>query len=179
MDFSFKRDFMFEVLFVMVMIGLMALAFKIQFAFVDYAFEEYTMKHMNFVVMYEAFVMAFITVCLNYLLRLIVKFLASINKPHSYTIQESRFCNYYTFLCILNACLTIYIVHGAAIKGNNQLLLYDIHLVMFTTALCGPLYKILNPRMIMRSAWRYYVSQLSEEKNPYTQTYFNQVFEGE
>lgn len=39
MDFSFKRDFMFEVLFVMVMIGLMAIAFKIQFAFVDYAFE--------------------------------------------------------------------------------------------------------------------------------------------
>lgn len=30
---------MFEILFIMVMIGLMALAFKIQFAFVDYAFE--------------------------------------------------------------------------------------------------------------------------------------------
>jgi hypothetical protein len=38
MDFSFKRDLMFEVLFIMVMIGLMALAFKIQFAFVDYTF---------------------------------------------------------------------------------------------------------------------------------------------
>jgi len=38
MDFSFKRDFMFEVLFVMVMVGLMALAFKIQFTYVDYAF---------------------------------------------------------------------------------------------------------------------------------------------
>ncbi len=87
MDFSFKRDLMFEVLFIMVMIGLMALAFKIQFAFVDYAFEEYSLQHMNFAVVYEAFVMAFITVCLNYLLRLIVKILASINKPHSYTIQ--------------------------------------------------------------------------------------------
>lgn len=105
--------------------------------------------------------MAFITVCLNYLLRLIVKFLASINKPHSYTIQESRFCNYYTFLFIMNACLTIYIVHGTAIKGNNQLLLYDIHLVMLTTALSGPLYKVLNPRAIMRALWRYYVSHLA------------------
>lgn len=41
MDFSYKRDLMFEVLFVLVMIGLMALAFKIQFAYVDYAFEGY------------------------------------------------------------------------------------------------------------------------------------------
>jgi len=170
---------MFEVLFVMVMIGLMALAFKIQFAFVDYAFEQYSHHHINFVVMYEAFVMSVIIVCLNYLLRLIVKFLASINKPHSYTQQESRFCNYYTFLFILNACLTIYIVHGAAIKGNNQLLLYDIHLVMLTTALSGPLYKILNPRMIVRAAWRYYVSHIPSDKNPYTQQYVNQLFEGE
>ena len=138
----------------------MALAFKVQFSFVDYAFEEYNKQHSGFAVMYEAFVMAFIIVCLNYLLRLIVKFLASINKPHSYTQEESRFCNYYTFLFILNACLTIYIVHGAAIKGNNQLLLYDIHLVMLTTALSGPLYKILNPRMLLRAGWRYYVSHL-------------------
>lgn len=41
MDFSFKRVLLFEVLFVMVMVGLMALAFKIQFGFVDYAFEQY------------------------------------------------------------------------------------------------------------------------------------------
>lgn len=87
MEFSFKRDFMFEMLFVMVMIGLMALAFKIQFAFVDYAFEELEHDKGSFVVVYEAFVMAVIIVCLNYLLRLIVKFLASINKPHSYTQQ--------------------------------------------------------------------------------------------
>ena len=39
MEFSFKRDLTFEVLFIMVVIGLMALAFKIQFAFVDYAFD--------------------------------------------------------------------------------------------------------------------------------------------
>lgn len=87
MEFSFKRDLMFEVLFVLVMIGLMALAFKIQFAFVDYAFEEFSKNHITFAVAYEAFVMSFIIVCLNYLLRLIVKFLASINKPHSYTQQ--------------------------------------------------------------------------------------------
>jgi hypothetical protein len=87
MEFSFKRDLMFEVLFVLVMIGLMALAFKIQFAFVDYAFEEFSKNHITFAVVYEAFVMSFIIVCLNYLLRLIVKFLASINKPHSYTQQ--------------------------------------------------------------------------------------------
>jgi hypothetical protein len=49
-------------------------------------------------------------------------------------------------------------VHGAAIKGNNQLLLYDIHLVMLTTALSGPLYKIFNPGMIIRAGWRYYVA---------------------
>jgi len=61
-------------------------------------------------------------------------------------------------LFILNACLTIYIVHGAAIKGNNQLLLYDIHLVMLTTALSGPLYKIFNPGMLIRAGWRYYVT---------------------
>ncbi len=67
------------------MIGLMALAFKVQFAFVDYAFAEYSQDHQTFAVLYEAFVMAFIIVCLNYLLRLIVKYLASINKPHSYT----------------------------------------------------------------------------------------------
>lgn len=74
-------------LFVMVMVGLMALAFKIQFAFVDYAFEEFQQKHMTFAVVYEAFVLSLIIVCLNYLLRLVVKFLASINKPHSYTQQ--------------------------------------------------------------------------------------------
>jgi len=39
MDFSFMRDFTFELLFLLVMIGLMALAFKVQFAFIDYAFE--------------------------------------------------------------------------------------------------------------------------------------------
>ena len=87
MDFSFKRDFMFEVLFVLVMIGLMALAFKIQFSFVDYAFEEFNQHHMNFAVVFEASILSLIIVCLNYLLRLVVKFLASINKPHSYTQQ--------------------------------------------------------------------------------------------
>lgn len=78
---------MFEVLFVLVMMGLMALAFKIQFAFVDYTFDSYEKQDLNFAVAYEAFVMSFIIVCLNYLLRLVVKFLASINKPHSHTQQ--------------------------------------------------------------------------------------------
>jgi len=63
-------------------------------------------------------------------------------------------------LFIIKSSLTIYIVHGAAIKGNNQLLLYDIHLVMLTTALSGPLYKLINPRMIIRAIWRYYIIHL-------------------
>jgi hypothetical protein len=50
---------------------------------------------------------------------------------------------------------------------------------MLTTALSGPLYKVLNPRAIIRALWRYYVSRLPEDKNPYTQNYFNQLFEGE
>ncbi len=128
--------------------------------------------------MFQSFIMAFIIVCLNYLLRLVVKFLASINKPHSYTIQQSRFCSYYTFLFILNASLTIYIVHGAAIKGNNQLLLYDIHIVMLTTSLTGPLYKLLHPGTILKALWKRYIVNMLPEKNPYTQTYVNRLFEG-
>lgn len=121
--------------------------------------------------------MSLLIVCLNYLLRLVVKYLAYINKPHSYTQEQSRFCDYYTFLYIINACLTIYVVHGAAIKGNNQLLLYDIHLVMLTTAISAPLYKMLNPKRILRSLWRYYVSQIKPQTNPYTQLYLNSIFQ--
>ena len=50
---------------------------------------------------------------------------------------------------------------------------------MFTSALSGPLYKVLNPRAILRALWRYYVSRQPEDKNPYTQNYFNQLFEGD
>jgi hypothetical protein len=74
MEFSFMRNIVFEILFIFVMIGLMALAFKIQFAFIKYAYDIRTQGIQSFALIYEALIMALIILVLNFILRLVVHF---------------------------------------------------------------------------------------------------------
>ena len=58
----------------------------------------------------------------------------------------------------INTCFTVYIVHGNWIHDSQQVLLYDIHLIMLTNAFSEPLAKLLDPTMLWRGIERTYIS---------------------
>lgn len=76
----------------------------------------------------------------------------------------------------------IYIVHShrefVEVKpiDEQNILIYDIHLIMLVNAFSEPLYKILDPEMWFRVIKRKYIKNIPMNKNPYTQSYCNQAW---
>ena len=68
--------------------------------------------------------------------------------------------------------------HRHVEQEEDELLLYDIHLIMLANAFSEPLFKVLDPMMWGRFGWKYYVKSLKEQDNPYTQGYVHKLWEG-
>lgn len=57
-----------------------------------------------------------------------------IQRHHSYTRFNAAFANSYLLMYFINTCFTVYIVHGNWIDDSEQVLLWDIHLILLTNA---------------------------------------------
>lgn len=55
-------------------------------------------------------------------------------KYYSYTKFNSSFANSYFLLYFFNSALTVYIVHGNVVESTNELLLWDIHVILIANA---------------------------------------------
>jgi hypothetical protein len=76
----------------------------------------------------------------------------------------------------INTCFTVYIVHGNWLDDSDQILLWDIHLIMLTNAFSEPLAKLIDPTMVYRHLMRLRV--LNKSPSPYIQKYANELWEG-
>jgi hypothetical protein len=76
----------------------------------------------------------------------------------------------------INTCFTVYIVHGNWLEDSEQILLWDIHLIMLTNAFSEPFAKVFDPTMLYRHLMRLWIRTRSP--SPYTQKYANELWEG-